>query len=149
MVRASHRSSEGCAFDLCLGLRTYFLRIELDERSSIVQDISKLPHFQNIYLNKNNKKIMLLRYQAHSMEILAGLPPLFLVLGNFHSCFYSTNRTFLDCLCTMIETSAMTLFQSKKCRVESLGVANGFQVIVGLEWYNHRTEARKIFSIYS
>ena len=31
-------------------LRNRFVRIELDERSSIILDISKLPHFQNIYL---------------------------------------------------------------------------------------------------
>ena len=28
-----------------------FLRTELDERSSIIQDIYKFPHFQNTYLN--------------------------------------------------------------------------------------------------
>ena len=52
MVKASHRSSlEGWGFDPRLGLRNRFLRIELDERSSIIQDISKLPHFQNIYIS--------------------------------------------------------------------------------------------------
>ena len=44
------RSSEGCGFDPRLGLRNRFLWIELHERSSIIQGISTLPHFQNIYL---------------------------------------------------------------------------------------------------
>ena len=34
MVRACHRSSEGCGFDPRLGLRNHFLSIELDDRSS-------------------------------------------------------------------------------------------------------------------
>ena len=50
MVRASHRSSEGCELDPHLGLRNRFLGIGLDERSSIIQDNSK--HFQNIYLKQ-------------------------------------------------------------------------------------------------
>ena len=64
MVRASHRSSERCRFDSCLGLRNHFLRIVLDERSSIIEDISKLPHFQNIYLKNKNwiRKLLLLPY---------------------------------------------------------------------------------------
>ena len=34
MVRASHRSSEGCGFNPCLGLRNHFLSIELEDCSS-------------------------------------------------------------------------------------------------------------------
>ena len=51
MVRASHQSSEGCGFEPRLGLRNRFLRFELDKRSFIIKDTSKLPHFQNIYPN--------------------------------------------------------------------------------------------------
>ena len=32
-----------------------FLRIELDERSSIIEDTSKLPHFQKYISSKINK----------------------------------------------------------------------------------------------
>ena len=35
MVRASHRSSEGCGFDP-LGLKIRFLSIELDDRPSLL-----------------------------------------------------------------------------------------------------------------
>ena len=35
MIRASHRSSEGCGFDARLGLRNHFLSIELDDLSSL------------------------------------------------------------------------------------------------------------------
>ena len=35
MVRASHRSSEGCGFDPHLGLGNHFLSIELDDLSSL------------------------------------------------------------------------------------------------------------------
>ena len=48
------RRSEGCGFDPRLGSEIVFLRIELDERSSIIQDISKLPPFQSVYLKINN-----------------------------------------------------------------------------------------------
>ena len=51
MVRASHWSSEGCRFDPPLGLRNRFRRIELHARSSVIQDISNLPYFQNISNN--------------------------------------------------------------------------------------------------
>ena len=44
-VKASRRSSEGYGFHPRLGLRNRFLRLELDERSSIIQYFSKLPHF--------------------------------------------------------------------------------------------------------
>ena len=44
-----------------------YLRIELDERSSIVQDVSKLPHFQNIYLKeKTTSKSNILQTQCVS-----------------------------------------------------------------------------------
>ena len=36
MVRAFHRSSEGCGLDPRLGLRNRFLSIELDDRSSLL-----------------------------------------------------------------------------------------------------------------
>ena len=50
MVGASHRSSEDCGFDPRLELRNRFpeVRAQLDKRSSIIQEISKLPHFQHI-----------------------------------------------------------------------------------------------------
>ena len=56
MVAASHRSSEGYEFHPCLELRNRFLRIERDERSSIIKDISKLPYFENIYLCIDNHR---------------------------------------------------------------------------------------------
>ena len=36
MVRASHWSTEGCGFDPHLWLRNHFLRIELDDLSSLL-----------------------------------------------------------------------------------------------------------------
>ena len=45
MVRASHRSSESCGFDPRLGLRNRFLRMELDERSSIISTFRQVPTF--------------------------------------------------------------------------------------------------------
>ena len=55
LVRVSHWSSEGCGFDPRLGLRNHFLRMkQLDERSSVIQDISKLPHLQNSFINDIN-----------------------------------------------------------------------------------------------
>ena len=37
MVRASHQSSEECGFDPRLGSETVFLRLEFDERLSIIK----------------------------------------------------------------------------------------------------------------
>ena len=64
MIRASHRSSEGCWFDPSIGLRNRFLRSELNESLSIFQDISKLPYFQHTY-RINNVNISWLLHRHH------------------------------------------------------------------------------------
>ena len=56
MVAVSLRSSERYGLDPHLGLRNRFLRTELDEHPSIIKDISKLPHFENIYLCTDNHR---------------------------------------------------------------------------------------------
>ena len=52
MLRASYRSSEGCRFDSCLGLRNRFFEEQSLTNVHLIQSISKLPQFK-LYISSN------------------------------------------------------------------------------------------------
>ena len=73
MVRASHRSSEGCGFDHRLELRNHFLSIKLEDRSSIILRFSfsynvfrRSMHIKKASYLKINKTLTIKAYKPRN-----------------------------------------------------------------------------------